>query len=56
VARQLELRFIQVANLRGFRDATLPLSDGLTLLVGANNSGKTSVLRILNWILNEVDE
>jgi recombinational DNA repair ATPase RecF len=56
MSRQLELRSVQIANLRGFRDATLPLEDGLTLLVGANNSGKTSVLRILNWILNEADE
>jgi energy-coupling factor transporter ATP-binding protein EcfA2 len=56
MGRQLELRSVQIANLRGFRDATLPLSDGLTLLVGANNSGKTSILRILNWILNEADE
>jgi hypothetical protein len=56
MSRQLELRFIQIENLRGFRDATLPLGDGLTLLVGANNSGKTSVLRILHWILNEADE
>ena len=56
MSRQLELRFVQIANLRGFRDATLPLEDGLTLLVGANNSGKTSILRILNWVLNEADE
>ncbi len=56
MSRQLELRFIQIANLRGFKDATLPLEDGLTLLVGANNSGKTSILRILNWVLNEAKE
>src|SRR5215216_6050553 len=56
MGRQLDLRSVQLANLRGFRQATLPLSDGLTLLVGANNSGKTSVLRILNWILNEAHE
>jgi hypothetical protein len=56
MGRQLELRSVQLSNLRGFRDATLPVSDGLTLLVGANNSGKTSILRILNWILNEAGE
>jgi energy-coupling factor transporter ATP-binding protein EcfA2 len=52
----VELTAIQVTNLRGFRDATLPLADGLTLLVGPNNSGKTSILRLLDWILNHAEE
>jgi ABC-type cobalamin/Fe3+-siderophores transport system ATPase subunit len=56
VTRQFELTGVQVANLRGFKDATLPLLDGLTLLVGPNNSGKTSVLRLLDWALNHADE
>lgn len=54
--RQFELTSIQVANLRGFRDATLPLRDGLTLLVGPNNSGKTSILRLLDWVLNQATD
>ena len=56
MSRQIELRAIQIANLRGFRDAVLPLKDGLTVLVGPNNSGKTSILRLLDWALNWGDE
>ncbi len=40
------LREIQFLNLRALRDATLPLGR-LTLLVGANGSGKTTALRSL---------
>jgi hypothetical protein len=40
-------------NLRGFAETSLRLADGLTLIVGPNNSGKTSLLRLLDWFLNE---
>lgn len=56
MARQVELTGVEVANLRGFREAYLPLRDGLTLLVGPNNSGKTSILRLLDWVLNRASE
>jgi hypothetical protein len=46
---------VQVENLRGFRKATLDLERPLTLLVGPNNSGKTSLLRLLDWAINELD-
>lgn len=56
MSRQVELEAVHVANLRGFRETALPLRKGLTLLVGPNNSGKTSILRLLDWILNHADE
>lgn len=43
---------IQVENLRGFRRAELDLTRGVTILVGPNNSGKTSLLRLLEWVFN----
>jgi hypothetical protein len=52
----VDLVAISVSNLRGFRDARLRMREGLTLLVGPNNAGKTSVLRILDWVLNLADE
>lgn len=51
-----ELVEIAISNLRGFTNARLSLREGLVLLVGPNNSGKTSVLRILDWIINVADE
>src|SRR5690348_3999735 len=56
MSRQVELTAIEVANLRGFKTATLPIRPGLTLLVGPNNSGKTSILRLLDWALNHAAE
>ncbi|HEX6667767.1 MAG TPA: AAA family ATPase [Solirubrobacterales bacterium] len=44
---------MSVVNLRGFKETSIELGDGLTLLVGPNNSGKTSFLRLLNWLFNE---
>jgi hypothetical protein len=50
------LRGVEIENLRGFRRARLDLSRDLILLVGPNNSGKTSIFRLLDWILNGADE
>lgn len=50
------LKGISIANLRGFENTSLELGDQLTLLVGPNNSGKTSVLRLLNWFFNEAEK
>ena len=49
------LRDVAVMNLRGFRDTSLQIGDRLTLLVGPNNSGKTSILRLIDWFLNAAD-
>lgn len=47
---------VEVENLRGFRRATLDLTRGVTILVGPNNSGKTSILRLTDWALNSADQ
>jgi hypothetical protein len=49
---RFRLQAVGVTNLRGFADTRLPISDGTTLLVGPNNAGKTSVLRLLDWALD----
>ena len=55
-AFRAELVEVAISNLRGFSNARLSIREGLVLLVGPNNSGKTSVLRILDWIINVADE
>jgi len=47
---------ISVTNLRGFFNASLSLDRGRTVLVGRNNSGKTSILLLLRWLLQEADD
>lgn len=46
---------IEIENLRGFDKIYLPLDQSRILLVGKNNSGKTSVIKILDWIFNKLD-
>jgi len=52
----VELMAVGITNLRGFSQTRLSLREGLVLLVGPNNSGKTSLLRILDWVINRADE
>lgn len=47
---------ISVTNLRGFFNASLSLDRERTVLVGRNNSGKTSILLLLRWLLQEADD
>ncbi|PWR01528.1 hypothetical protein DKT77_15400 [Meridianimarinicoccus roseus] len=45
----VKLVSIRVRNFKAVRDALIPLSDGLTVLVGENSSGKSSVLQAIHW-------
>ena len=40
-----------IKGLYGYIDKTISFNNDLTLLVGINGSGKTSILNIINWIL-----
>jgi hypothetical protein len=51
---RFRLKTLAVMNLRGFEETSVTLGDGLMLLVGPNNAGKTSILRLLDWFLNQV--
>ncbi|MFT7031506.1 MAG: DNA repair exonuclease SbcCD ATPase subunit, partial [Marinoscillum sp.] len=43
---------IKIEKLYGYIDKKIDFNDDLTLLVGINGSGKTSILNILNWIIS----
>lgn len=49
----MKLRRIEVFNFRKLRRARLDMSDKQTLLVGANNSGKTSAMKALRKFLKD---
>lgn len=40
-----------IKGLYGYIDKTINFNEDLTLLVGINGSGKTSILNIINWVL-----
>lgn len=52
MGHDLELVGIEIENLRSFERTSLWLDHPICLLVGPNNSGKTSILRILDWVFN----
>ena len=45
---------IKVKNYRLLRDFSLELENDLSLIVGKNNSGKTSILSILNKLFKNI--
>jgi AAA15 family ATPase/GTPase len=53
---------IELKNFRSFPDAKIQLSEGINLIIGSNNSGKSSLLRSviffssLNMILNDITQ
>lgn len=48
----MKIKKIQVNNFRLLEDTTLDLADILSLVIGKNNSGKTSLLAVLDKFLN----
>lgn len=46
---------LTVENFRSIREARLPISPSLNVLVGANGSGKTNVLHALKFVSNVIE-
>lgn len=51
----MRLQSVRLENIGGFTTTDFSLEND-ALLIGENNSGKTSLLRSINWILNDLDE
>nr|WP_165547420.1 AAA family ATPase [Kribbella sindirgiensis] len=48
----MRLRSFEVRNFRRLRDVRVALTPGTTVLVGANNSGKTSAMHVIQLFTN----
>lgn len=46
------IRNIVLENFQSHKDTTLKFSPKITVITGSSNSGKTAVLRALNWVVN----
>lgn len=47
----MQIEKLVIKGLYGYIDKTINFNGDLTLLVGINGSGKTSILNIINWVL-----
>lgn len=45
---------MKIENLRGYFSTSLSLKRNRTIVVGPNNSGKTSFLKLLSWLINDL--
>lgn len=47
---------MRIENIRGFDNCVIVVGGSNAVLVGPNNAGKTSLLRILDWLVNSADD
>ncbi len=47
----MQIKNLKIKGLYGYIDKDIDFYNDMTLLVGINGSGKTSILNILNWVL-----
>lgn len=52
----MRIRTIKIQNFRLLKDFSLDLEDDLSLVIGKNNCGKTSLLAVLDKFLNHADK
>lgn len=54
----MQIKSLTLKNFRGFKDTEITFSDGLTVLVGVNGAGKSSVLdalaMLMSWAGSEI--
>lgn len=49
----MKLNNISIQSFRQFDNIEISMSDGLTIIAGANNSGKTSIVSLIKKMMNE---
>ena len=52
----MHLKALRIRNFRRLRDVVIDLDDDISIFVGANNSGKTSVVQALQLFLSSSSE
>lgn len=53
---KLQLKKIQLLNIRGFSNTMISIDRGITAIIGNNNEGKSSLLEILSFVFNIDDK
>ena len=50
--KQMKIKTIQISGFRKILKATINMEDDITVIAGANNSGKTSIVELFNYVFN----
>ena len=48
----MTIKFLEAKNFRSYKDIRVDFSDGVNVIIGENDSGKTNLLRMINWVAN----
>ena len=48
----MKITTIQISGFRKILKATINMEDDITVIAGANNSGKTSIVELFNYVFN----
>lgn len=51
----MKITTIQISGFRKILKATINMEDDITVIAGANNSGKTSIVELFNEFLDKLD-
>lgn len=46
------IKTIKITNFQSHKDSTLNLHKGINVFTGPTNNGKTAIVRLLNWVVN----
>ncbi len=49
----MKIRTIEISNYRKIKNARINMEDNITVLAGSNNSGKTSIIELLNIVFGK---
>lgn len=49
------IKEIKISNFRNFQEALVPFHEGVNVILGHNNTGKSNVLRAIGFVLGFSD-
>jgi len=43
---------LTIQNFQSHKNTTLEFDNGINIIIGQSDSGKTAIIRALNWVIN----